>query len=202
MSKHYYKAKRKRTHKVPYSIKMIILMIALTVLYIKTNEKRIILPDLTNLLHQDKTIYLLCGGAVLALIVLIIFIHKTYKKHKILKSGIYAIDKMSGVEFEEFLKVKFEKLGYKVSLTPTTGDYGVDLICKSSKGNVVIQAKRYRQKVGIAAVQEIIGGTFYYNCKNGMVVTNSYFTQAAKNLAKKSNIILWNRNDVINKLCC
>ena len=123
-----------------------------------------------------------------------------------LESNIHKIDCMSGIEFEEFLKAHFEKLGYKVSTTPKTGDYGVDLICKKKRtcnnntlmAQMVVQAKRYKGNIGISAVQQIIGGMNYYGCSKGMVITNSYFTKNAWELAKKSNVILYDRNMLIN----
>ena len=102
---------------------------------------------------------------------------------------------------EEFLKAHFEKQGYIVQLTPGTNDYGIDLICKKrysssneQENGFVVQAKRYKGKVGVVAVQQVIAGAKYYDCKYGMVITNSYFTKNAWELAKKSGITLWDRN--------
>ena len=39
-----------------------------------------------------------------------------------------------------------------------------------------------------------------YNCQFGMVVTNNYYTKMAKEKAKKLNITLWDRNDLINNI--
>jgi len=35
---------------------------------------------------------------------------------------------MSGEEFEKILLIHFQRLGYKGELTPSTNDYGADLI--------------------------------------------------------------------------
>lgn len=134
-------------------------------------------------------------------------IRKMKIREKYLNSTLEMVDAMSGEEFEEFLKIHFEKLGYQVQLTPKSNDYGIDLICKKRKhveneqeNGFVIQAKRYKGKVGVAAVQQVIAGTKYYNCKYGMVITNSYFTSNAWELAKKSGITLWDRNVLHEKL--
>ncbi len=122
-----------------------------------------------------------------------------YKKTKYLTSDISVIDSMKGIEFEQYLKILFEKRGYKVEETPASGDYGVDLICRrknketGEKEFFVIQAKRSRDKIGIKAVQELIGGMHFYDCSNGIVITNSIFTDNAKRLAEKSNVVLWDR---------
>lgn len=134
-------------------------------------------------------------------------IRKMKIREKYLNSTLEMVDAMSGEEFEEFLKIHFEKLGYQVQLTPKSNDYGIDLICKKRKrveneqeNGFVIQAKRYKGKVGVAAVQQVIAGTKYYNCKYGMVITNSYFTSNAWELAKKSGITLWDRKVLHEKL--
>lgn len=126
---------------------------------------------------------------------------KRMKNKKYLSSTLYTIDLMTGVEFEEFLKVHFEKKGYIVKMTPKSNDYGIDLICKSRKlftenelNGFVIQAKRYNKKVGVSAVQQVIAGMKYYDCQYGMVITNNYFTRNAWELAKKSGVTLWDRN--------
>lgn len=128
----------------------------------------------------------------------IIFIQKYYRKYKkrkkYLNSKIYEIDKMSGLEFEELLSEFFKSQGYKVSLTKQSNDYGADLILQKNKSKIIVQAKRYKNKVGIKAVQEIIGAIGYYEADKGMVVTNSYFTTNAINLAKSNNIELWDRS--------
>lgn len=134
---------------------------------------------------------------------IISFIRKKIRKKQYLNSSLYLIDKMSGEQFEEYLKAHFEQLGYYVQLTPKTADYGVDLICtKYHKGytdKFVVQAKRYNGKVGISAIQQIIGGMKYYGAEKGYVVTNAHFTSNAIELAKRSNITLWDRNTLREK---
>jgi hypothetical protein len=66
-------------------------------------------------------------------------------------------------------------------------DQGGDILGVSPGGaRVVIQAKRWRGSVGNDAVQELLGAMLYYDRSEGMVVTNSTFTDAARELAKKS----------------
>ena len=104
---------------------------------------------------------------------------------------------MSGKEFEYYLKCHFEKLGYRVKLTPDSGDYGADLVCKNSEGTLIIQAKRYyNQRVGISAIQEIAAAKAYYKADKCMVVTNSFFTNAAKELARANNVELCDRTNI------
>lgn len=108
------------------------------------------------------------------------------------------IDQMNGEQFEYFLADLYIKLGYKTQITSNSGDYGADLIVKSDTGEQkIIQAKRYSQKVGVRAVQEISSAKGYYRIYNAIVITNNYFTEPAKNLAMSNNVELVDRDDLM-----
>lgn len=120
-----------------------------------------------------------------------------WRKRRFLHSSMKKVDQMSGLEFEEYLAFHFRKLGYRVSLTDFSGDYGADLLLNKNRKLTVVQAKRYSGSVGVKAVQEVIGAISYYRADCGMVVTNSHFTQNAKILAERSGIELWDREIMI-----
>lgn len=119
---------------------------------------------------------------------------KIMNRRKISFSSFYEIDNMSGTEFEKYLQVKFEEQNYKVEHIGQTGDFGADLILHKGKKKVVVQAKRYSGNVGIKAVQEVVAAKQFYDCSHAMVVTNSFFTAAAKELANRCNVNLVDRN--------
>lgn len=112
---------------------------------------------------------------------------------KVEKSGILQIDEMTGREFEEYLRVLFLERGYHVRLTKKTGDYGVDLVLSSKNRKIIVQAKRYKKNVGIKAVQEISAAKNHYQADECWVVTNSHFTDPARNLAKSNQVWLLDR---------
>jgi restriction system protein len=118
------------------------------------------------------------------------------EKRELAKSGIDQIDKMGGKEFEKYLEVLFEKLGYKVERTRYIGDYGADLVTSKDGTKTVIQAKRHKGKVGIKAVQEAVASKGHYGCEEAMVVTNSSFTSQAKRLASSNGVALWDRREL------
>ena len=142
-----------------------------------------------------------CLIADIILFCLLKIFFKHYKKHRkkkrYLKSSIRKIDAMSGEDFERLLATHFEKAGYKVTLTPTSNDYGADLILKKKGKTTVLQAKRYKGKVSNSAIQEIVAAMPYYNADHAMVVTNSYFTNNAKVLAEANQVELWDRTQLI-----
>jgi len=118
---------------------------------------------------------------------------KEKQKQKYLTSGMQDVDRLSGEEFEYFLCTYFKALGYSAKVTPATNDYGADVIALKDGEKIVIQAKRYKDNVGVRAVQEVIGAKGYYSADRAMVVTCAYFTPNAKNLARENSVELWDR---------
>lgn len=102
---------------------------------------------------------------------------------KFAKSGLRAIDRMSGTEFEEFVAAQLRIAGYSVAPTASTGDYGVDLIAKRDGLRMAVQCKRLAKAVGVAAVQQVVAGALHHGCNRTVVVTNQTFTKAARQLA-------------------
>ena len=118
-----------------------------------------------------------------------------YLKEWILRqSKMSDIDKMSGREFECFLQLHFKEKGYKVQLTPYKGDYGADIVLTMGEERVAVQAKRHKGRIGIRAIQEVVASIAKYNCHRCMVITNSEFTKAARDLARANKVELWDRD--------
>lgn len=121
------------------------------------------------------------------------------------REGILTVDKASGVAFELLLKDYFESQGYKVRTTNVVSDFGADLVLEKEASKLLIQAKRSSAKVGVEAIQEIIGAKYYYadeDCllPEGIVITNSYFTPNASKLAAKAGIVLRDREWIIRNI--
>nr|WP_243875240.1 restriction endonuclease [Blautia obeum] len=108
---------------------------------------------------------------------------------------------MEGHDFEQFCAKLLKANGFSnVYVTPGSNDQGIDILAEKLGVKYAIQCKRYSSDVGNKAVQEVFAGKSYYNCHVGVVLTNRYFTQSAKELAEKTQIFLWNR-DILNALC-
>lgn len=102
---------------------------------------------------------------------------------RLAKSGLRAIDRMSGTEFEEFVAAQLRVAGFSVTPTASTGDYGVDLIARKDGARMAVQCKRLGKAVGVAAVQQVVAGALHHGCNRTVVVTNQTFTKAARQLA-------------------
>lgn len=106
---------------------------------------------------------------------------------------MYLVDAMDGFQFEDFLVEIFQTIGYDVKETKRTADQGADLFVSRFGKNMVIQAKNYSGSVGNSAVQQAISAKAFYGCDEAMVVTNSYFTKSAKELASTAAVRLIDR---------
>jgi restriction system protein len=97
------------------------------------------------------------------------------------------INLMTGEEFEDYVAELLRHVGWHVTHTARTGDFGVDLIATSGHIRKAVQCKRFSQPVGVSAVQEVVAGAIHHGCTSSMVVTNTTFTRAARDLAYTHN---------------
>ena len=107
------------------------------------------------------------------------------------------IDEMAthGHDFERLTKRLLLYLGFSEAYaTQGSGDFGIDVLAKKDGISYAIQCKCYSSTVGNKAVQEAYSGKDYYHCMVAAVLTNNYFTDAAKETAQKNNVLLWDRN--------
>ncbi|QAY66872.1 restriction endonuclease [Paenibacillus protaetiae] len=148
------------------------------------------------------------GGAWLnPLLIFIIIVLSTsiglriyYVQEKLKKANIQEIDKMSGTMFERYLEQFFKRRGWQVKRTGGKGDYGADLIITSGARKVVIQAKRWKKNVGYEAIQQAYTSKDVYGCQEAWVITNSGFTEQARDGARRLGVKLWDRGVLIEQM--
>lgn len=181
--------------KVVENIVLVLLVSIILVVFVKVLDN-----DLINriIAVNMETLFISCLIVGSILVFLVNRVLKFMGEVMYLNSPLSKIDKMSGEEFERYLKLRFQKLGYKVEITPASGDYGADLFCFNKKETIVVQAKRYDGNVGTAAVQEVVGAKDYYEADLCAVITNSYFTVNALNLAEANGVVLIDRDELLN----
>lgn len=119
----------------------------------------------------------LVGAAVGALLALLL------ARERRPDESMTSIDAMTGTEFEDYVAARLRRAGWRVTFTPLTGDYGVDLIAEKERKSVAIQCKRQGNSIGVAAVQQVVSGARHHGCMKSIVVSNQEFTRAAKQLA-------------------
>ena len=98
----------------------------------------------------------------------------------------------AGVEFEHEMCRILKKNGFReIRMTKTSGDFGADILAKRNGLTFAIQCKYYTGSVGVDAVQQASSGCQYYEADLPVVVTNSYFTRNAVQLAEQTGVVLW-----------
>lgn len=106
----------------------------------------------------------------------------------------FNIDELEGHAFEYYCAdlLRYNQFT-KVQVTSGSGDFGVDILCEKGSKTYAIQCKCYSKNVGNKAVQEVVSGKIFYKCDYAVVMTNSYFTSAAHETARLTDVELWDR---------
>jgi restriction system protein len=90
-------------------------------------------------------------------------------------------------EFESLITNLFQKMGLETKLTQASRDGGVDCVAFDARpilgGKVVIQAKRYKNTVGVSAVRDLFGTMHNEGASKGILVTTSGYGKAAYQFA-------------------
>lgn len=146
--------------------------------------------------HQYWQVVLV-GIAVFLICVLLLalFVSRLIRLGRIEKAmNSQKFDSMTGEQFEEFCANLLRGNGYQdVTITPATGDHGIDVLAKKDGVKYAIQCKRYSKAVGNKAIQEAYSGRDIYGADVAVVMTNMDFTNQAEQDAKKLNVQLWGR---------
>lgn len=113
----------------------------------------------------------------------------------------YSFDNLSGAEFEDWCAQLLKKNGYiNVRVTKASGDQGVDILAEKNEIKYAIQCKCYSSYLGNSPIQEVHAGKSMYNCHVGVVMTNQHFTSGAKELAKATDVLLWDREKLLQMM--
>jgi restriction system protein len=101
---------------------------------------------------------------------------------------------MTPSEFEVLVANLFGKMGLESKLTRASRDGGVDAVAFDTRpvlgGKVVIQAKRYKNTVGVEAVRDLYGTMMNEGANKGILVTTSSYGADAYNFCKDKPVEL------------
>ena len=101
---------------------------------------------------------------------------------------------LTPVEFEGLIQNLFTKMGLETKQTRASRDGGVDCVAYDTRpifgGKVVIQAKRYKNTVGVSAVRDLFGTLQNEGASKGILVTTSGYGQASFEFANNKPIEL------------
>ncbi|MCG1036877.1 restriction endonuclease [Polaribacter sargassicola] len=115
---------------------------------------------------------------------------------------------MNWEDFEHLIRELFEKEFYdirgQVKVTQASRDGGVDAIVFDPDpirgGKIVIQAKRYTNTVGVAAVRDLYGTVMNEGANKGILVTTSDYGPDSYEFAKGKPLTLLNGGNLLHLL--
>jgi restriction system protein len=101
---------------------------------------------------------------------------------------------LSPFEFENLINNLFDRIGFNSKTTQSSRDGGVDVVAFDPRpilgGKVVIQAKRYKNVVGVSAVRDLYGTMINEGANKGILVATSHYGKDAYEFAKDKPIEL------------
>jgi len=107
-------------------------------------------------------------------------------------------------EFEALIANLFAKMGLETRLTQASRDGGVDCVAFDPRpifgGKVVIQAKRYKNTVGVSAVRDLFGTVQNEGASKGILVTTSGYGKAAFEFAAGKPLELLSGSNLLHLL--
>ena len=98
---------------------------------------------------------------------------------------------MNPQSFEKYVAGIYEKEGYDVTVTPYSGDYGVDVIAEKGGERIAVQVKQYggsARKVNRQMVMELHGAAAYAGCNKAVIATNGDVLPDAFEVARKIGV--------------
>jgi restriction system protein len=111
---------------------------------------------------------------------------------------------LSPNEFESLITNLFAAMGLDTRQTRPSRDGGVDCVAFDQRpifgGKVVIQAKRYKNTVGVSAVRDLFGTVQNEGASKGILVTTSGYGKAAFDFAKGKPLELLDGGNLLHLL--
>lgn len=101
-----------------------------------------------------------------------------------------------GVQYEQECIELFSENGWIALDTPVSGDKGADIIASKRGIRIVVQCKKWAQKAGTSAVQEIASAKIFYEADFAVLLNENGITSQAEDIANKLGIITASKEDI------
>lgn len=108
------------------------------------------------------------------------------------------VQNMDPIEFEQYVGYLYQKDGYQVAMTVTSGDEGVDLFLRRGLSTAVVQCKRYAGTVGQPTVRDLYGAMVHNRARRAILVTSGAISQPAEEWAKGKPIDLVDGHELMS----
>ncbi len=104
---------------------------------------------------------------------------------------------LSGVGFERELASLYKRTGIKATLTPASGDGGVDIWLDYPDGKVIVQCKAHRSPIGPSVARELHGTLKHFGAKGAVLASTSGFTRGVWEFSRGKPIKLLGLKEII-----
>lgn len=94
-------------------------------------------------------------------------------------------------EFEQWTAKLLEHLSYtNVTLTPQSGDKGIDVYAESDGKKIGVQCKKFKGVVTAPLIQSFLGALQTAEISSGIFITTGTFSTGAQKISEEANITL------------
>ena len=145
-------------------------------------------------LSSDSVAYIVAFVVLIAGITAAFVFYKAFRRQQELKAiQLSGVDVMDGFVFEKYVAELLKNQGFANVRLTEKYDLGIDVIADRDGERWGIQVKRNRGKTKAESVRQAVTALSHYKCSRAMVISNSLFTGAAKQLAESNNCMLIDR---------
>lgn len=106
-------------------------------------------------------------------------------------------ESLGGYAFEREVGNLYRNMGYRVELTPKSGDQGIDLILMKEGKTTIVQCKRHKRPVGPAVARELYGSLIASGADNAILACTGGFTRGVEDFVKGKPITLISALDLV-----
>ncbi len=95
--------------------------------------------------------------------------------------------KLSPKLMERIVADVFKQMGYQSRVTAFSNDGGIDVILDKGDETIGVQVKRYRNKIKVEQIRQLVGALVLARMTKGMIVTTSDFQRGAEGAVQRYN---------------
>lgn len=115
--------------------------------------------------------------------------NKKYEEYLQQKKKSYW-ESLSGYDFEKEIATLYNKLGYTATVTPGSGDGGIDIILNKDNLKIAVQCKHHARPVGPESVRALQGVVAAQGYDSGVFVSLNGFTTTVPYEIRESKILI------------
>lgn len=124
--------------------------------------------------------------------------HPKYKSFKAFEHAVFQHERskrdfwlrLTGTSFEHQLAVLYRHLGYSATVTPGSGDKGVDIVLTGNGKRIIVQCKQHSTPVGPAVARELYGSMIASGADSAILACTSGFTTGVFDFVREKPIEL------------